>query len=64
MISRERMWMARADKQAIEREIARKVSFAKSGGGYIYHSDHSISDDVSFESYQSVIEMVRKYGRY
>jgi len=38
--------------------------FAKKGGGYIYHSDHSIPDDVSFPQYCRVIELVKKYGTY
>ena len=49
---------------AIEREIAAKVPVAMAGGGYIYHSDHSISPDVPFECYQYVIKMLDKYGAY
>lgn len=54
--------MASGDRAAIEEEIRTKVSVAKQGGGYVYHSDHSVPDNVSFESYRHVIEMVRKYG--
>jgi uroporphyrinogen decarboxylase len=32
--------MADSDPSVIEEEIWTKVSFAKRGGGYIYHSDH------------------------
>jgi hypothetical protein len=37
---------------------------AKQGGGYIYHSDHSVPHDVPFENYIFAIEMVKKYGSY
>jgi hypothetical protein len=48
----------------IEEEIKTKVTVAKKNGGYIYHSDHSVPDNVSFQQYQRVIELVRKYGAY
>lgn len=48
----------------IEEEIISKITVAKEGGGYIYHSDHSIPPTVSFENYAYVIELVRKYGTY
>jgi len=48
----------------IEEEIKEKITFAKCGGGYIYHSDHSVPDDISFEQYCRVIELVLKYGQY
>jgi uroporphyrinogen decarboxylase len=37
---------------------------AKEDGGYIYHSDHSVPNTVSFRQYQRVIELIRKYGEY
>ena len=52
------------DAAAIEEEISKKFEVAKKGGGYIYHSDHSIPKNVSFEQYNHVIELVRKYGSY
>ncbi len=52
------------DPGPIEKEIREKVSAAKVGGGYIYHSDHSIPNTVSFKNYQRVIELVRRYGKY
>lgn len=51
------------DPNAAEREIA-KVTTAKVGGGYIYHSDHSIPNNVSFAQYCRVMELVRQYGEY
>jgi uroporphyrinogen decarboxylase len=56
--------MSAEDPKIIEEEIKTKVSFAKQGGGYIYHSDHSVPDDVSFEQYKRVIELVHEYGKY
>ena len=51
-------------KAEIEDEVVSKVLIAKEGGGYIYHSDHSIPPTVSFENYAYVIELVQKYGAY
>lgn len=48
----------------IEREVAGKVTAAMKGGGYIYHSDHSIPPTVSLENYKQVIRMLDKYGKY
>lgn len=56
--------MAHPDPSVIEEEIASKIGFAKQGGGYIYHSDHSVPDNISFPQYQRVIELVHKYGSY
>ena len=51
-------------REEIEEEIRTKVTAAKQGGGYIYHSDHSIPSNVSFENYCFAVEMVKKYGEY
>ena len=48
----------------IEEEVRTKVTTAKAGGGYIYHSDHSVPDSVSFADYCRVIALVKYYGRY
>ena len=56
--------MAHPDPSVIEEEIRTKVSIAKVGGGYIYHSDHSVPDNVSFQQYCRVIELVQQYGKY
>ncbi|MBM4081747.1 MAG: hypothetical protein FJ278_18730, partial [Planctomycetes bacterium] len=54
--------MPQAD--AIEEEIRTKVTAAKVGGGYIYHSDHSVPDSVSFSDFCRVAALVKWYGRY
>ena len=51
-------------KEVIEQEVREKVLAAMPGGGYIYHSDHSVPHNVSFEQYQYALQMVRKYGTY
>ncbi len=52
------------DKTKIEQEIKTKFEVAKKNGGYIYHSDHSIPNTVSFQDYCIVMELVKKYGVY
>ena len=52
------------DGPAIEEEIRAKVTAAKENGGYIYHSDHSVPDDVSFSDFCRVISLVRHHGAY
>jgi len=56
--------MADPDPEVIEREIARKIPVAMQGGGYIYYSDHSVPDNVSWAQYQRVMQLVREYGTY
>jgi len=56
--------IADPDPAIIEEELRTKLSAAKKGGGYIYHSDHSIPNNVSFDRYCKVLELVRKYGAY
>ncbi len=56
--------MAAEDPSAIEQEIATKIPVAMKGGGYIYHSDHSVPDNISFDRYCYVLELVREYGTY
>ena len=51
-----------ADSEAaIEAEIRDKLA-PFSDGGYIYHSDHSVPPEVSFDRYRFVIDCVRRYG--
>jgi uroporphyrinogen decarboxylase len=51
-------------KEDIEEEIRVKLTAGKEGGGYIYHSDHSVPSSVSFANYCFALDMVRHYGRY
>lgn len=56
--------MAAPDPAVIEEEIRRKIPAAKRGGGYIYHSDHSVPDNVSLAQYERTLELVRSYGQF
>ena len=56
--------MAMDDPGPIEEEIRTKLTAAKVGGGYIYHSDHSVPDNVSFANYKRVMDLVAQYGGY
>jgi len=51
-------------KEKIKSEITSKIPILKKGGGYIYHSDHSVSQNVSLENYKFLIDCVKKYGSY
>ena len=54
--------MADPDPHVIEEEIRTKFAIAKQGGGYIYHSDHSVPPTVSFAQYCHVMKLVREYA--
>ena len=56
--------MGAQDSNLIEEEIKSKFSVVKKGGGYIYHSDHSVPHDVSLKQYERVVKLVKKYGKY
>jgi uroporphyrinogen decarboxylase len=58
------MKMIDNDLEKIEEEVKQKITAGKSAGGYIYHSDHSVPPQVSWKTYQRIIEMVEKYGNY
>lgn len=51
------------DKKLIKTEVLRKLNAAK-GGGYIFASDHSVASNVSGETYDYIVKLVREYGRY
>jgi hypothetical protein len=34
------------------------------GGGYVYHSDHSIPPGATLETYQYALSLVREIGQY
>ena len=52
------------DKDAILEEIDRKVPVLKENGGFIFSSDHSIPNSVSFENMKAIVEEVKRVGRY
>lgn len=57
-----RVWES-GDREAIRREVLRKLNAAR-GGGYIFQSDHSVAGDVSGPTYDYIVQLVRQYGRY
>lgn len=58
------MVMGTNDPQKIEAEVSAKLKAGMATKGYVYHSDHSIPPTVSWATYQFVIELIDKYGRY
>ena len=51
-------------RDEIEEEIRSKLAVAREHGGYIYHSDHSVPNDVSLASYRFALDLVRECGTY
>jgi uroporphyrinogen decarboxylase len=51
------------DRDAIRREVLRKLNAAKAGG-YIFQSDHSVSSSVSGQTYDYIVKLVREFGAY
>jgi len=43
--------------------VLRKLNAAK-GGGMIFQSDHSVTSRVSGATYDSIVKLVREYGKY
>ena len=52
------------DRDKFEAEIQRLLPALKQSGGFIFASDHSIPNSVSFQNMQAVVEFARKYGSY
>ena len=57
-----RLW-AKGDKEELKGYTLRKLNATK-GGGYFFGSDHSVPSDVSGETYDYLVSLVRKYGNY
>ena len=53
-----------ASKAELEDELRSKLEVAMRGGGYIYHSDHSVPPTVSFENYLFLMQLLDRYGHY
>jgi len=52
------------DRELIEQEVLSKLEAGMSIKGYLYHSDHSVPPQVSWETYQFIIELVDRHGIY
>jgi hypothetical protein len=57
-----RVW-EKGDAEALRREVLYRLNAAR-GGGYIFQSDHSVSSSVSGQTYDTIVKLVREYGRY
>jgi len=52
------------DISLAEAEILEKLPILKENGGYVFSSDHSISDNVSLENYMRIVEIAKTAGKY
>ena len=52
------------DRKAIQAELDRKLPVAMEGGGYCLYSDHSIPDQVEYETYKFFVERGLEMGTY
>lgn len=57
------MEWAECSQEELRAIVLRKLNAAK-GGGLIFQSDHSVPSNVSGQSYEYVVNLVREYGRY
>jgi uroporphyrinogen-III decarboxylase len=57
-----RVW-AEGERQHLKAYTLRKLNAGK-GGGYIFSSDHSVPADVSGETYDYLMGLLKKYGTY
>lgn len=48
----------------IRAAIETTIPVLKKNGGYIFASDHSIPNSVSFEDFKGIIELIKKVGAY
>lgn len=58
------MQMITNNPELIEQEIISKFAAGKAAKGYAYHSDHSVPPQVSWTTYQFIMDCVRKHGCY
>ncbi len=52
------------NREAIRAELALKIPTLKSNNGYILHSDHSIPDTCTYETYRFFVEEGLRLGTY
>ncbi len=51
-------------KEDVYNEVMSKLPKAMEGGGYIFHSDHSVPPTVSWENYCYAVQLVKEHGVY
>lgn len=54
----------RGDREELEHEVRSKLAAGMANRGYAYHSDHSVPPQVSWETYQFIIELLNRHGNY
>jgi len=52
------------DPDKVREEVRSKLAAAMPYHGYIYHSDHSVPPGVTLETYRTLLDEVRRLGRY
>jgi uroporphyrinogen decarboxylase len=52
------------DREKIEHEVRSKLAAGMANRGYLYHSDHTVPPQVSWKTYQFIIQLLDKYGNY
>ena len=52
------------DIDKVKEEIERIIPAMKEGGGYVFASDHSIPNSVSFQNMKEISELVHRLGKY
>ena len=52
------------DRAKIEAEMQAKLEAGKATKGYLYHSDHSVPPEVSWATYQFMMELLNRHGMY
>ncbi len=52
------------DVDAVKAEMARIIPAMKEGGGYIFASDHSIPNAVSFDNMKQIAALAHELGKY
>ena len=57
-----RVW-ERGEPDEVRREVLHRLRAAE-GGGYVFMSDHSVASDVSGQTYDQIVKLVRQYGTY
>ena len=52
------------DIELVKAEMERIIPAMKEGGGYVFASDHSIPNSVSFENMKQIAELAHRLGKY
>ena len=52
------------DIELVKAEMERIIPAMKKGGGYVFASDHSIPNSVSFDNMKQIAELAHKLGAY